>query len=138
MSPAGLARAKAYDVGHTPDARFDGAAAITAGGDEADAARVFAAYKSASLAPEDTAHNWRIQGTATVSNGEITGQVDVDGPANQHELRLLLVLCERIVMVPGANGLVLSNGQGANNGKLTTKKAPRQRRGIRLKTDLDS
>lgn len=105
-SDVGLARAAWYQVGATPTAFFDGVASLDQGGGERDVYAVFSAYRSASRAGHDDG-GWRFDGRATLSDGRIHGEIGLTGPSGGDTLRLHVVLCEKLVMAPGANGLFL-------------------------------
>jgi hypothetical protein len=106
VSDVGLARAALYQVGATPTAYFDGVSSLDQGGDERDVHAVFSAYRSASRAGQNDG-GWRLDGRATLSEGRIQGEIGLTGPAGTDAVRLHVVLCEKLVMAPGANGLLL-------------------------------
>lgn len=50
---------------------------------------------------------WTISGRATLHGDELKGTLVVEGPADRSSVRVHAVLCEKIVMLPGSNGLML-------------------------------
>ena len=101
------ARAAFYGVEQAPAAYFDGGSANTDGGSEKDVEKLFAAYRTACTERPNQPAEWQIAGQAAAKGNEIVGEIRVTGPAGGGDLRVHAILCERIVMVPGANGLVL-------------------------------
>lgn len=129
-SDAAVARAAQYKVTTAPAAYFDGQDADTSEGDDKAAGRVMNSYRKASLPAGQRDRPWTLTGHAATDGGVIRGTVTLarrgasaavqvasrpvsaaaSAPATQpasEDWRLHLVLCERTVMVPGANKLVL-------------------------------
>ncbi|MCP4247186.1 MAG: hypothetical protein GY778_09070 [bacterium] len=107
VAPVSLARARFYGVEQTPTALFDGSRADPSGGGEANIDRVFAAYRRASLEPARVGGEWRLTGELTASDESITGRIELHGPQAHPDLRLHAILCEKVVMSPGANGILM-------------------------------
>jgi hypothetical protein len=104
----GRSRAAMYGVEAPPAALFDGGGLVGVGGEEAEAGTVFEAYRAAAVR-DPASPSISLEGSLGVSGQVISGRVTLRGmgagvPASA---RLHLVLCERAVMVPGGNGLVL-------------------------------
>ncbi|HOA74054.1 MAG TPA: hypothetical protein PL151_04810 [Phycisphaerae bacterium] len=126
---ASLARSRYYQTTTAPAAFFDGQGPVTAEGSDRDAARVYAEYlEAAGLSgaanskpggastrnSADAAQSlpagavgWTISGRATLHGDELKGTLVVEGPADRSSVRVHAVLCEKIVMLPGSNGLML-------------------------------
>lgn len=107
VSAASSARAAFYQTTTAPAAFFDGKGPKTDAGDEKKAAAVFAAYQGAALAGGVAATTWKVDGHIAFVAGGFAGTIEVEGPAGGGSLRLHAVLCERLVMLPAANGVVL-------------------------------
>ena len=103
----GAARRAFYGVEHVPVAYFDGGAPLWAGGDDGEAERIFSGYVSALSESPQVAAQWRLSGTASFRDTAISGRVELDGPQGGAGLRLHVILCEKAVMLPGANSLLL-------------------------------
>lgn len=102
------ARARYYQIKTTPAALFDGQEPISTGGGGAEqAGKLFAAYRQASVKPEADKNAWRLDGGFTSRGRTISGRVTPAAVVTGDAARLHVILCERMVMVPGANGLVL-------------------------------
>jgi hypothetical protein len=104
---ASKVRATFYDVKAAPAVYFDGGNANTDAGDERAVGKLFDAYRIASLAEPKAAPAWRLRGHASLAGNEISGAVELSGPAGAEGLRLHVLLCDKTVMVPGANKLLL-------------------------------
>ncbi len=104
---ASVRRAVFYGVKEAPAAIFDGGEPNTAGGADTDVEKVYAAYKAAATAPESGESPWRLDGRVAARGVEIAGEVTADGPTTKEDVRLHVFLCERLVLAPGANGLIL-------------------------------
>ena len=103
-----LSRARFYGVDATPRAVFDGVDVVDLGGDEGATNDVFGAYQArCEPAGPDQETAWQVVGEATLRNGLIDGKATVLGPGGEKNLRLFLILCEDLVMVPGGNSLLL-------------------------------
>jgi len=107
VSDASVSRAAFYQTTTAPAAFFDGKGPRADAGDEKKAAQVYAAYQGAALAGEGGALVWRVGGRVTFADGKFTGKIEVQGPDAGGSLRLHAVLCEKLVMLPAANGVVL-------------------------------
>lgn len=103
----GAARAAFYEIAATPAARFDGQRAIDTGGGERDAAAVYEEYRLACELLPPVPPAWRLGGAIRRDGGELAVEITLDGPEAGPDLRLLAVLCEHRVMLPGASGVVL-------------------------------
>jgi len=106
-SPVGVTRGLFYGLDATPVTYFDGRNPQTQSGDETAAEATYTAYRQAADAGRRTATPWRLTGDVGFANGEIAGRIDVDGPAATTDLRVFIILCEKTVMAPGTNGVVL-------------------------------
>lgn len=102
-----VSRSLALDVESTPATFFDGRNPVTAEGDDRAAPQVYAAYLSAVEDNRRAESPWRLAGTATFEQGEIRARIELDGPAATDDLRLHVLLCEKLVLAPGQNGIVL-------------------------------
>jgi len=103
----GVARAGFYGVADTPVVRINGRRAVDAGGDERAVSKVYNEYKVAcELAPTDEG-GWRLHGRLERADSELVGQVEIEGPESTGTERLFVVVCERVVMLPGADTLLL-------------------------------
>ncbi len=107
VSAAGRSRAAFYGTTTAPAAFFDGQGPVTAAGTDQDAAGVYAEYLKAALASQPASGGWTIRGQAVLSGETIAATVTLAGPPAAESLRLHVVLCEKAVMVPGANAIVL-------------------------------
>ena len=107
VSQASESRRRFYDINKTPVVFFNGNNSITAGGDEGAVARTFAAYKAAAMIETGKPADWSIQGSIGLKEQEIAGTLKLSGPEAGDNLRLVVLLCEKAVMVPGANSLML-------------------------------
>ncbi len=107
VSQASESRRRFYDVSNTPVAFFNGISPITSGGDEGAVARTFAAYKAAAMVKEGHSTDWSIEGKIGLKDQEIAGTLKLSGPEAGGSLRLVVLLCEKAVMGPGANSLML-------------------------------
>jgi hypothetical protein len=101
------ARARYFEIKTTPAAVFDGVQRVAIRGDAGAAEKVFAAYRKAALRPTATASSCKITGSVVLGDSAIRGRLGVDGEVGEGPLRLHVVLCERLVMAPGANGVVM-------------------------------
>lgn len=106
-SEVSAARASFYDVKAVPSAYFDGARLNSEAGGEDAVDRVFAAYKQACLAQRPDQDRWTLGGRVSLSGTSVSGQIELTGPEGPPTLRLCVVLCERAVMLPGANGVLM-------------------------------
>jgi len=104
---ASVSRAAFYGIREAPVACFDGGRPNTDGGTDKDVEKIFAAYKAACLSPEGRDAAWRINGRVSLLGDEIHGAIQVRGGAGGESLRLHAMLCEKILMAPAANGLLL-------------------------------
>lgn len=102
-----VSRGITLGVESTPTTFFDGRKPVTAEGDDSVAPEVFAAYKSAAEAGHRAESAWRLDGTVAFQQGEIRGRMELDGPAATGDVRLVVALCEKLVLAPGKNGIVL-------------------------------
>ena len=96
-----------YGVKGTPVAYFNGGAGTSSGGDFGQVADVYADYRQKSLASKESGASWRIDGQVNIREDDITGRIEVEGSEASNDYRLWVVLCEKAVMVPGANTLLL-------------------------------
>jgi hypothetical protein len=97
-----------YGPDATPTAYFDGLHPVTSGGSERNVDGLFSEYRSAADTSADAGTQpWRIEGQIALFGKEIRGEIALNGPTGGDGLALHAVLCEQIVMVPGANGLLL-------------------------------
>lgn len=116
----GSARAALYGVKAAPVVIVDGTRRSTTGGDAGKTELLYAAYKAACLSPEsdgDEGGAWSLDGAAVATGPQIRATVRVAGPPAtrsatasapaESDVRLHAVLCERIVMLPAGNGVVL-------------------------------
>jgi hypothetical protein len=101
------ARARFYGVTEAPAAIFDGETSVGAGGSARDIDAVYRAYRTAALPETAIESPWQVAGRATVSGGAITGMIELTGPQAGADLRLHVLLCERLVMAPSANGVLM-------------------------------
>jgi hypothetical protein len=106
---AGVSRDRAvfYGVKDAPAAVFEGSQVITEGGDARAAARLFDLYRRSGLKSQPRATPWKIEGRLGLAEGRIAGELRLVGPSPDESLRLHVIACEKTVMVPGGNGLVL-------------------------------
>jgi len=104
---ASASRATFYGIREAPVACFDGGRPNTDGGTDKDVEKIFSAYKATCLSPEGGDAGWRISGRASLLGDEIHGAIQVRGGSGAEALRLHAMLCEKILMTPGANGLLL-------------------------------
>ena len=107
VSRASSSRASFYQTTTAPAAFFDGNGPRMDAGDEKKTAQVYAAYKSAALARKAGDSAWQVTGRVAFAGGKFTGKIEVQGPDAGGSLRLHAILCERLVMLPAANGIVL-------------------------------
>jgi hypothetical protein len=106
-SEVSASRAEFYELRGTPAACFNGGSLKTEGGNSDDVEAIFSAYKSVCLQPQSAAGPWRLDGRVSVARESITGELELTGPQGGETLRLHAILCEKAVMVPGANGLLM-------------------------------
>lgn len=108
FTQAAASRATYYGVTTAPAAVFDGGEPITAGGEEAAADALFAAYRKASRLPDDaTGGGTAIDLHAACEAGRIRGSVSATQVGGGDGCRLHVLLTENVLIVPGANGVVL-------------------------------
>ena len=107
VTDAAETRARFYEIARGPAARFDGGTAVDAGGSDKEIDAVYRKYKAAALAGSPAESAWQLTGHAAVSGDAITGGIDLVGPQGGPDLRLHVVLCERVVMAPSANGVLM-------------------------------
>jgi len=107
VSAPSASRAAFYGIESGPVVCFDGGRMVTDGGDGSATEGLYLAYKAACLAGPEPARDWRLDGYARISGEEITGRIELLGPQASDALRLHVVLCEQMVMLSGANGVVL-------------------------------
>jgi hypothetical protein len=103
----GVARAAFYGVTDTPVVRINGRRAVDVGGDERALSKVFNEYKVACELAPTAEDGWRLRGHILRSGTELVGQVEIEGPESSGAERLFAVVCERVVMLPGADTLLL-------------------------------
>ncbi len=101
------ARARFYGVAEAPMAIFDGETSVESGGTAKEVDAVYGTYRKAALPATPAGSDWRIAGDATATGDAITGTIELTGPAAGSDLRLHVMLCERLVMAPAANGLLM-------------------------------
>jgi hypothetical protein len=106
-SGVGVTRLLFNEADTTPLLLIDGRTALTLAGDERATDEVWAAYRRAVDDAHATESPWRLSGAVEVGDGQLRGHVDVEGPAAPAELRVFALLCERVVMAPTRNGVVL-------------------------------
>ncbi len=106
VCPAALARGEFYQVTDTATILFDGNDAQSPAGDETMAEQVFGVLKRAALKSQPISETWQLSGGIDHRDGIITGQVKVQGPAAT-DGRLWVLVCEKIIMVSGGNGILL-------------------------------
>ncbi|MBP7934155.1 MAG: hypothetical protein KA354_05845 [Phycisphaerae bacterium] len=107
VSRASVSRAGFYQTTTAPAAFFDGKGPKTDAGDEKNAAQVYAAYQGAALAGRVGVAAWKVDGRIAFTEGKFVGIIEVQGSEAGGSLRLHVILCERLVMLPAANGVVL-------------------------------
>jgi hypothetical protein len=107
VTDAAETRARFYEIAQGPAARFDGGTAVDAGGSDKEIDAVYRLYKAAALPGSPAESAWQLTGHAAVSGDAITGGIDLVGPQGSSDLRLHVVLCERVVMAPSANGVLM-------------------------------
>jgi hypothetical protein len=106
-SAVGVTRALFYGLDATPVAYFDGRDPQTQSGDESATEATYAAYRKAAEGGRRDSTPWQLTGDVRLSDGAIAGHIAVDGPTATGDLRVFIILCEKVVMAPGANGVVL-------------------------------
>ncbi|MCC6755784.1 MAG: hypothetical protein IT199_05360 [Solirubrobacterales bacterium] len=106
-SSVAQSRARHYGVTTAPAAYFDGGGGIITGGGERDADKIFNVYRQRATGQKPS--GWKIDGKARLAGGKIaaTLQVRAGAPVSPGGLRLVAILCEKVVMVPGANQILL-------------------------------
>jgi len=103
----GAARAAFYGVQGTPTMIFDGVEHITEGGDDMGIDRVYQTYRQVLERRARSESAWSLNGQATAANGLLTGTITLNGPAMPDTYRLSIFLCEKILLVPGGNTILL-------------------------------
>lgn len=107
VSEAGVRRAAFYAIQAAPVALFDGGRPNAADGLERDAEKIYASFREACLTPADAPSPWRVEGQVSLAGNEIRAAIQAEGPTATEDVRLHVLLCERLVLAPGANGMIL-------------------------------
>jgi hypothetical protein len=100
-------RAAFYGIKEAPAAVMEGGQIITEGGDAKAAPKLFDLYRKSSVNPRRRDSPWKIEARLRWAEGKVAGELGLIGPAATEALRLHVIACEKMVMVPGGNGLVL-------------------------------
>ncbi len=105
LTPFGVARRTYYQITDIPTAVFDGTGQVTGGGDDTAMSQLFPAYISKSVQASESP--WQIDIGVGLAGQSLSVATEVSGPASPADARLHLLLCERAVMSPGRNTLLL-------------------------------
>lgn len=101
------ARAQHYGLKAPPAIVFNGTKRVAVTGDASAAERVFSACKAAAKEAALDTPGCMLDGEIALDGGTIRGHIKVTRATGDGPKRLHVVLCERRVMVPGANGVVM-------------------------------
>lgn len=124
---ASESRGRLYQTTTAPAAFFDGQGPVSVEGTDRDVEQVYREYRkraaeaassgeapaNAGSAPGGPAGGltdgakWQIIGTISLRDDDLRGTLSVAGPALGDQVRLHAILCEKLVMLPGANGVML-------------------------------
>lgn len=107
VCPASMQRARAIGVRSSPTVLLDGVSSVRGvGGNPGKASASFRRLRQAIERRLEQPTPWRLALDGRVADGEVAVTATIDGPAVEG-VRLVLYLCERTMLFPGGNRIVL-------------------------------
>jgi hypothetical protein len=100
-------RAAFYGVTGAPAVFFDGCGPFDDGGDESAVESLYAFYRDLALMPEHPDTFLSIDGRFALEGREVSGTLSLAGGKEAAGLRLFVLYCEKVLMLPSASKMVL-------------------------------